>query len=88
MKENKLDKFFREKSEENLPEFDPKYWEQAECMLDAELPEEKRRRGAWWWWLPLLLIGGCGVCWLALPEGKILSTNTCLLYTSPSPRDS
>lgn len=70
MKDNKLDKFFREKSEENLPEFDPKYWEQAERMLDDALPvEEDRKRGAWWWWLPLLLIGGCGVCWFS-PLGK------------------
>lgn len=70
MKDNKLDKFFREKSEENIPEFDPKYWEQAERMLDNALPEEEdRKRGAWWWWLPLLLIGGCGVCWFS-PLGK------------------
>ncbi len=79
MKDNKLDKFFREKSEENLPEFDPKFWEQAERMLDSKLPEEEdRKRGAWWWWLPLLLIGGCGVCWLA-PFGKDndwMKTNT------------
>ena len=75
MKDNKLDKFFREKSEENLPEFDPKFWEQAERMLDNALPEEEdRKRGAWWWWLPLLLIGGCGVCWFGpFEKGDILT---------------
>lgn len=63
MEDNKLDKFFRKKITGVEPEFDPKFWEQAERMLDAQPEEKRRRRAAWWWLLPLLFISGCGLWW-------------------------
>jgi len=85
MKQQNIDKLFRDKLGNREIEFDDRYWQSAEALIDQEKNGKKRRFLGFFFWLGLvILVSSLGVYFVAFDKDTNHNSSTILVEDNPN----